>query len=49
MRKRTSELLELMDNGFITAEQIVCMCMQYMSETQVEEMMWDNYLIEDDE
>ena len=49
MRKRTSELLELMDNGYITAEQIVCMCMQYMSEDQVEEMMWDNYLIEDDE
>ena len=49
MRKRTSELLELMDNGFITAEEIVCMCMNYMSEDAVEEMMWDNYLIEDDE
>lgn len=49
MRKRTSELLELMDNGFISAEQIVCMCMNYMSEAEVEEMMWDNYLIEEDD
>lgn len=49
MRKRTSELLELMDNGFMTAEEIVCMCMQYMSEDDVADMMDINYLLEDDE
>jgi len=48
MRKRTSELLELMDNGFITAEQIVCMCLEYMSEAEVEDMMDVNYLLEDE-
>jgi len=49
MRKRTSELLELMDNGYITAEEIVCMCMKYMSEDDVADMMDINYLLEDDE
>ena len=49
MRKRTSELLELMDNGYITAEEIVCMCMSYMSEDDVADMMDINYLLEDDE
>lgn len=49
MRKRTSELLEMMDNGFITAEEIVCMCMKYMSEDDVADMMYINYLLEDDE
>lgn len=47
MRKRTSELLELMDNGYITAEEIVCMCMQYMSEDDVADMMHDYQIIED--
>ena len=49
MRKRTCELLELMDNGYITAEEIVCMCMQYMDEDDVADMMHVNYLLEDDE
>ena len=49
MRKRTCELLELMDNGYITAEEIVCMCMAYMDEDDVADMMDVNYLLEDDE
>ena len=39
MRKRTSELLELMDDGYITAEEIVIMCLEYLSEDDVADMM----------
>lgn len=39
MRKRTSELLELIDNEYISAEEIVIMCMKYMSEDDVADMM----------
>ena len=49
MRKRTSELLELMDNGFITAEEIVIMCLKYLSEDDVADMMHINEILECDE
>ena len=47
MRKRTSELLELLDNGFITAEEIVILCLKFMTEDDVAEMMDMNQLNED--
>ena len=47
--KFKSMLFDLMDNGFMTAEEIVSMCMKYMSDADVEDMMDINYLLEDDE
>lgn len=49
MRLRTSQLLDLMDNGFITAEEIVIMCLKYMSEDDVADMMDINEILECDE
>lgn len=49
MRKRTSQLLELMDDGFITAEEIVIMCLKYMNEDDVADMMDINEILECDE
>lgn len=49
MRKRTSQLLDLMDNGYITAEEIVIMCLKYLSEDDVAEMMDINEILECDE
>ena len=44
MRKATSQLLELMDNGYVDAETIVMWCMNYMSEDDVADMMESNQL-----
>ena len=49
MRKRTSQLLDLMDNGYITAEEIVIMCLKYLSEDDVADMMQINEILECDE
>lgn len=47
MRAKTHELLEMMDEGLISAEQIVLMCVQYMSEDDVADMMHINEIITD--
>lgn len=39
MRNSTNLLLEMMDDGLLSAEDIVLMCLKYMSEDDVAEMM----------
>ncbi|NBT80056.1 MAG: hypothetical protein EBT04_16750 [Betaproteobacteria bacterium] len=49
-RKNTNYLLELIDSGLLSAEDVVTMALQYMSEDEVTDMMRDNdILVEDDE
>lgn len=50
-RKYTNALIEQMEEGAIKAEDIVMMCMSYMSEHDVEDMCIDNEinLFPDDE
>ena len=51
MRKCTTALLEMIDDGVISAEIVAEMCLAYMSEDDVEDMMRANDLLldEDDE
>ena len=44
-----NEALELVESGLVSAEQMLSMCLAYMSEAAVEDMMRDNYLVEDEE
>jgi len=49
-RKNTNYLLELIDSGLISAEDVVTMALKYMSEDEVADMMRINdVLVEDDE
>ena len=49
-RKNTNYLLELIDSGLISAEDVVTMALKYMSEDEVTDMMRINdVLVEDDE
>ena len=38
MRKNTNKLLELIEDGMISAKDVVIMCLKWMSEDDVEEM-----------
>jgi len=49
MRKCTTALLEMMDDGVMDAKSIAEMCLAYMSEDDVEDMMRSNDLLADDE
>jgi hypothetical protein len=49
MRKCTIALLEMMDDGVMDAKSIAEMCLAYMSEDDVEDMMRSNDLLADDE
>jgi hypothetical protein len=51
MRKYTTALLEMMDDGVMDAKAVAEMCLAYMSEADVEDMMRGNDLLleEDDE
>jgi len=51
MRKCTTALLEMMDDGVMDAKAVAEMCLAYMSEADVEDMMRGNDLLleEDDE
>lgn len=51
MRKYTTSLLEMMDDGVMDAKAVAEMCLAYMSEADVEDMMRGNDLLldEDDE
>ena len=49
MRKCTISLLEMMDDGVMDAKSIAEMCLAYMSEDDVEDMMRANDLLADDE
>jgi hypothetical protein len=46
MTKARARLYELLDQGAITAQQVVDMCMGFMSESEVEDMLDANELSE---
>lgn len=41
-REKTNKLLELMENDMISAEDVVLMCLKWMSEDDVAEMLQAN-------
>jgi hypothetical protein len=49
MRKQTTRLLEMMDEGVINADTIAEMCLAYMSEDDVADMMRANDILDDEE
>jgi hypothetical protein len=46
MTKARERLYDLLDQGMITAQQVVDMCMGFMSESEVEDMLDANELSE---
>jgi hypothetical protein len=46
MRNESNRLLEMMDDGLLSAEDIVMMCVKYMTEDDVADMMDCNELSE---
>ena len=48
MREYTTKLLEMMDEGLISAEAVAEMALAYMSEDDVKDMMLANDIIDDD-
>jgi hypothetical protein len=49
MRTQTTKLIEMMDEGLITAESVAEMCLAYMSEDDVADMMRCNDILDEDE
>ena len=49
MRTQTTRLLEMMDDGVISAKAIAEMALAYMSEDDVADMMRANDILEEDE
>ena len=49
MRKYTTSLLEMMDDGVMDAKAVAEMCLAYMSEDEVEDMMRSNDLLADED
>jgi hypothetical protein len=49
MRTKTNRLLDMMDEGVISAQAIAEMALSYMSEDDVADMMRANDILEDDE
>jgi hypothetical protein len=49
MRTQTNRLLEMMDEGLISAQAVAEMALSYMSEDDVAHMMLSNDILEDDE
>jgi hypothetical protein len=49
MRTQTTRLLEMMDDGFISAQAIAEMCLDHMSEDDVADMMRANDILDEDE
>ena len=49
MRKCTTALLEMMDDGVMDAKAVAEMCLAYMSEDEVEDMMRSNDLLADED
>ena len=49
MRKETTRLLEMMDEGLISAQAIAEMALAYMSEDDVADMMRANDILEDED
>ena len=49
MRTQTTKLLEMMDDGLISAQAIAEMALAYMSEDDVADMMRANDILDEDE
>jgi len=49
MRTQTTRLLEMMDEGLISASAVAEMALAYMSEDDVADMMRSNDILEEDE
>jgi len=49
MRKETTRLLEMMDEGLISATAVAEMALAYMSEDDVADMMRANDILDDEE
>ena len=49
MRKYTTKLLEMMDEGMITAESVAEMCLAYMSEDDVKDMCRANDILDEED
>jgi hypothetical protein len=49
MRKQTSKLMDMMQDGMISAQAVADMCLAYMSEDDVADMMRDNDIIEEED
>lgn len=48
-RKATNKLLELVDDGMVSARDVVTMCLKWMSEDDVEAMCKANEVLIDEE
>ena len=49
IRPATTKMLEMMDNGEIDPRAVADMCLSWLSESSVAEMMLANDLVEDEE
>ncbi len=49
MRTQTNKLIDMMDQGLISAEAVAEMCLCYMSEDDVADMMRSNDILDEDE
>jgi hypothetical protein len=49
MRTQTNKLIDMMDEGLISAQAVAEMALAYMSEDDVADMMRVNDILEDDE
>jgi hypothetical protein len=49
MRTYTNKMIEMMDDGLVVPQSIAEMCLAYMSEADVEDMMRANDLVEDED
>ena len=49
MRTQTTRLLEMMDEGLVTAQSVAEMALAYMSEDDVADMMRSNDILDEDE
>jgi hypothetical protein len=49
MRTQTTKLLEMMDEGLISAEAVAEMCLAYMSEDDVADMMRSNDILDEED
>jgi hypothetical protein len=49
MRQATNKLIDMMDEGLISAEMVAEMCLAYMSEDDVADMMRSNDILDEDD
>ncbi len=49
MRTQTTKLLEMMDEGLVSAQAVAEMALAYMSEDEVADMMRSNDILDDEE